>query len=64
VAALAARRQMLLRVRVLPHSSNTFISMLPGVVRLAWADRRRIKGNEKFYRSLLANYTVTVEKPI
>jgi hypothetical protein len=32
-------------------------------VRRAWADRRRIDGNEKFYRSLLGNYTVTVEKP-
>lgn len=34
-----------------------------GAVRRAWADRRRIDSNERFYRSLLGNYTVTVEKP-
>jgi hypothetical protein len=34
-----------------------------GAVRRAWADRRRIDGNEKFYRTLLENYAVKIEKP-
>lgn len=34
-----------------------------GAVRRAWADQKRIEGNEKFYRALLDNYTVKIEKP-
>jgi parvulin-like peptidyl-prolyl isomerase len=34
-----------------------------GAVHRAWADQRRIDGNEKFYRALLENYTVKIEKP-
>ena len=39
------------------------LDVVHGAVRRAWADQRRIDGNEKFYRALLANYTVKIETP-
>ncbi len=32
-------------------------------VRREWINARRLEANEKFYRTLLQRYTVTIERP-
>ena len=34
------------------------------VVRREWMNERRLEDNEKFYRTLLQRYTVTIERPV